>query len=213
MRESFEYQGQYFTIPRTSIRPVPVSHLELRLYGSANSPGSAELLAGSGLGLLIVMHNEWSKAAHEVYDFHQMTMAGGHTPRPPIISTNISCVEMHEEATARDVERLGRKWDSVANDNCFSDDSLASVKRYKAYGRIGCADAKMGGQMHRDKMTDTHVKIQIVGTLDVSRQQITQLRQYTGLDHLVCEFGYGGLSHREAELNLRLFADRAMPVL
>ena len=75
-RESFEYQGQYFTIPRTSIRPVPVSHLELRLYGSANSPGSAKLLADSGLGLLIVMHNEWSKAAHEVYDFHQMTMAG-----------------------------------------------------------------------------------------------------------------------------------------
>ena len=120
---------------------------------------------------------------------------------------------MHEEATARDVERLGRKWDSVANDNCFSDDSLASVKRYEAYGRIGCADAKMGGQMYRDKMTDTRVKIQIVGTPDVSRQQITQLRQYTGLDHLVCEFGYGGLSHREAELNLRLFADRAMPVL
>src|SRR6267154_831111 len=61
-QESFEYQGQFFTIPRTSIRPGPVSHPELRFYGSANSPESAKLLASSGLGLLIVMHNEWPKA-------------------------------------------------------------------------------------------------------------------------------------------------------
>ena len=69
--------------------------------------------------------------------------------------------------------------------------------------------------MHRDKMTDTHVKIQIVGTLDVSRQQTHAAASVYGfLDHLVCEFGYGGLSHREAELNLRpVRRIRAMPVL
>src|ERR1700691_189984 len=106
-QESFEYQGQFFTIPRTSIRPAPVSHPELRFYGSANSPESAKLLADSGLGLLIVMHNEWSKAAHEVYDFQRMATEAGHTPRPPIILTNISCAETHDEATNRAVEWLG----------------------------------------------------------------------------------------------------------
>ncbi len=34
-----------------------------------------------------------------------------------------------------------------------------------------------------------------------------------GLDDLVCEFGYGGLPHHEAQLNMRLFADKVMPVL
>jgi hypothetical protein len=29
----------------------------------------------------------------------------------------------------------------------------------------------------------------------------------------VTEFGYGGMPHEEAELNMRLFADRVMPVL
>jgi len=62
----------------------------------------------------------------------------------------------------------------------------------------------MADQTHRNKMTDTYVKIQIVGTPDECLQQIAQLRQYTGLDHLVCEFGYGGLPHHEAELNMRL---------
>ena len=159
------------------------------------------------------MHNEWSKAAHEVYDFHQMAIEAGHTPRPPIILTNISCAETHDEATDRAVEWLGKKWDSVDNHYRFSDGGLASVKGYEAYGRIGRTYAKMADQTHRNKMTDTYVKIQIVGTPDECLQQIAQLRQYTGLDHLVCEFGYGGLPHHEAELNMRLFADRVMPVL
>src|SRR5262249_62345614 len=35
----------------------------------------------------------------------------------------------------------------------------------------------------------------------------------TGLDHLITEFAFGGMPHEESELNLRLFADRVMPVL
>ena len=33
------------------------------------------------------------------------------------------------------------------------------------------------------------------------------------MDHLVTEFSFGGMPHEEAELNMRLFADRVMPVL
>ena len=39
------------------------------------------------------------------------------------------------------------------------------------------------------------------------------LHPLTGLDHLVTEFAFGGMPHHEAEGNLRLFADRVMPVL
>ena len=52
-----------------------------------------------------------------------------------------------------------------------------------------------------------------VGTPDDCIQQIAELRRLTGLDHLVTEFGFGGMPHEEAELNMRLFADRVMPVL
>ena len=33
------------------------------------------------------------------------------------------------------------------------------------------------------------------------------------MDHLVTEFSFGGLPHEEAEVNMRLFADRVMPTL
>jgi alkanesulfonate monooxygenase SsuD/methylene tetrahydromethanopterin reductase-like flavin-dependent oxidoreductase (luciferase family) len=61
--------------------------------------------------------------------------------------------------------------------------------------------------------TDFYVKIQVVGTPDDCLQQLAELRRLTGLDHLVTEFSFGGMPHEEAELNMRLFADRVMPVL
>ena len=57
------------------------------------------------------------------------------------------------------------------------------------------------------------MKIQVVGTPDDCLQQLAELRRLTGLDHLVTEFAFGGMPHHEAELNMRLFADRVMPVL
>ncbi|MGE0224628.1 MAG: LLM class flavin-dependent oxidoreductase [Acetobacteraceae bacterium] len=212
-QSSFEYNGQFHQIPRTSIRPAPISHPERRFYGSANSPESAKLIASNGLGLLIVMHNEWSKAAHEVYDFHKYAMEAGHEPRPPIILTNISCAESREEAQDRAITWLGKKWDSVDNHYRFSDGGLSSVKGYEAYSKIGRTYAKMNDMSYRDRMTDTYVKIQIVGNPDDCIQQVSQLRKLTGLDHLVCEFGYGGLPHHDAEANMRLFADKVRPVL
>jgi alkanesulfonate monooxygenase SsuD/methylene tetrahydromethanopterin reductase-like flavin-dependent oxidoreductase (luciferase family) len=52
-----------------------------------------------------------------------------------------------------------------------------------------------------------------VGTPDECVQQIGELSRLTGLDHLVTEFSFGGMPHEEAEINMRLFAQRVMPVL
>jgi len=212
-QDNFEYNGQFHTIPRTAIRPRPISHPERRFYGSANSPESAKLLATAGLGLLIVMHNEWSKAAHEVYEFQKMATEAGHETKPPIILTNIACADTRAEAQDRAVTWLGRKWDSVDNHYRFSDGGLSSVKGYEAYDRIGRTYAKMNDQSYRQRMTDTYVRIQIVGTPDDCIEQVAELRKLTGLDHLVCEFSYGGLPHDESELNMRLFAEKVRPVL
>ena len=62
-------------------------------------------------------------------------------------------------------------------------------------------------------MTDTYVKIQIVGTPDDCIAQIAELRGLTGLDHLVCEFAFCGMPQEDGELNMRLFADKVLPVL
>ena len=63
------------------------------------------------------------------------------------------------------------------------------------------------------KATEFYVSIQVVGTPDDCIQKIAELHALTGLDHLVAEFSFGGMPHEEAELGMRLFADKVLPVL
>src|SRR5256884_1925093 len=211
--DSFEHEGRFFQIPRTAIRPRPMSHPERRFYASAVSPESAEIMAKLGFGILMVMQNEWPKAAEDIQRYRDIAAGVGHTPRPPIILTNVSVAERREEAQERAAAYLSRKWDSIDAHYHFSDGHLASVKGYEFYGGMAKTYSKMKDPGFRKKATDFYVKIQIVGTPDDCIQQVAELQRLTGLDHLATEFGFGGMPHEQAELNMRLFAERVMPVL
>ena len=212
-QDSFEFEGAFFEIPRTSIRPRPISHPERRFYASSVSPESAEIIAKLGFGMLVIMQNEWSKAAEDIYRFQDIATSVGHAPRSPIVLTNVSVAESREEATERATQYLGAKWDSIDAHYVFSDGHLANVKGYESYGKLAKTYTKVKDEKFRSKATDFYVSIQIVGTPDDCIQQIGELQRITGLDHLVTEFAFGGLPHEEAEVNMRLFADRVMPTL
>ena len=211
--ESFEHDGQHYKIARTAIRPRPMSHPERRFYASSVSPESAEIMAKTGCGMLVIMQNAWPKAAQDVVRFHEIAAKVGHAPRPPIILTNVSCAESREEAQERAVRYLGAKWDSIDAHYHFSDGHLASVKGYESYGKMAKTYSKMKDPSFREKATNFYVSIQIVGTPADCLEQIAELRRLTGVDHLVTEFAFGGMPHEEAEMNMRLFADRVMGAL
>ena len=212
-QEVFDWDGEFFHIPPTSIRPRPISHPERRFYASSVSPESAEIMAQLGFGLLVIMQNEWPKAAEDIRRYRDITVGVGHAPRPPIISTNVSVADSRAEARERAAQYLARKFDSIDRHYKFSDGHLAAVKGYEFYGGMAKTYSKMQDPGYRQKATDFYVKIQVVGTPDDCLQQIAELQRLTGLDHLVVEFGYGGMPHEEAQLNMRMFAERVMPVL
>jgi alkanesulfonate monooxygenase SsuD/methylene tetrahydromethanopterin reductase-like flavin-dependent oxidoreductase (luciferase family) len=213
-QDSFAYDGDFFHIPRTAIRPRPISHPERRFYASAVSPDSAEIMAKLGFGVLMVMQNEWPKAAENIAEYRRIATAAGHTPRPPIILTNVCCAQSRSEAHDRAMRYLGEKWQSIDDHYHFSDGHLATVKGYESYGKMAKTYAKIGESAEqRQKATDFYVKIQIVGTPKDCLEQIGELQRLTGFDHLVTEFSFGAMPHEEAELNMRLFADRALPIL
>jgi alkanesulfonate monooxygenase SsuD/methylene tetrahydromethanopterin reductase-like flavin-dependent oxidoreductase (luciferase family) len=210
----FEHQGRFFQIPRTSIRPRPMSHPERRFYASSVSPESAEIMAKLGFGMLVIMQNEWPKAAADIDRYKEIARSVGHEPRAPVILTNVSCAESRDEAHERGVRYLGRKWESIDNHYHFSDGHLATVKGYESYGKMSRTYAKIGESAEtRKKATDFYVGIQIVGTPRDCLEKIAELTRLTGLDHLVTEYSFGAMPHEEAELNMRLFADRVLPIL
>ena len=211
--EVFEHQGEFFKIPRMSIRPRPISHPERRFYASSVSPESAEVIARLGFGMLLIMQNEWQKCREDIDKFHAMSQAAGFPPKAPIILTNISCAESRSEAEEKAFKYLGRKWQSIDDHYRFSDGHLAGVKGYEAYGKTAKTYAKLKDPANLKKATDFYVSIQIVGTPDDCLQQLGELQKITGLEHLVAEFSFGNLPHHDSEKAMRLFADRALPTL
>ena len=213
-QDSFDYQGKYYQIPRTAIRPRAFSHPERRFYGTAVSPDSVEVMARLGFSMLVIMQNEWSKAAADITRYREIALEAGHTPRPPIILTNVCCAESRDEAHERAVKYLGQKWQSIDDHYHFSDGHLATVKGYESYGKMARTYAKIGESAEtRQKATDFYVSIQIVGTPNDCLDKIAELQRLTGMDHLVTEYSFGAMPHEEAEINMRLFADRVLPVL
>src|SRR6266849_9403503 len=213
-QDSFEHEGAFYRIPRTAIRPRPISHPERRFYASAVSPDSAEIMAKPGFGLLMVMQNEWPKAAADIARYREIALEAGHTPRPPIILTNVCCAESRDEAHERAFKYLGQKWQSIDDHYHFSDGHLATVKGYESYGKMARTYAKIGESAEsRQKATDFYVSIQIVGTPNDCIDKIGELQRLPGLDHLVTAYSFGAMPHEEAEINMRLFADRVLPIL
>src|ERR1700761_4967121 len=173
--DSFEHQGEFFQIPRTAIRPRPVSHPERRFYASAVSPDSAEIMAKLGFGILMVMQNEWPKAAEDIARYREIASAAGHAPRPPIILTNVCCAESRDEAQERAFKYLGQKWQSIDDHYHFSDGHLATVKGYESYGKMAKTYSKMKEEANREKATRFYVSIQITGTPEHCIEQIAEL--------------------------------------
>src|SRR5262249_31372973 len=207
------WQGEFYQIPRTSIRPRPLSHPEERFFASSVSPESAEIMAKLGFGILVVMQNEWPKAAESIVNYREIALSVGHNPPPPIILTNVSCAESREEAQTRAMRWLGKKWAWIDNHYHSSDGHLAPVKGYETYGKMAKTYARLQSPEERVRATEFYVKIQIVGTPDDCIQQIAELQRVTGTDHVVAEFSFGGIPHDDAERNMRLFAAQVLPIL
>ena len=58
-------------------------------------------MAKLGFGMMVIMQNEWPKAADDIDRFRAIAAAVGHVPPPPIILTNVACAESRDEAHER----------------------------------------------------------------------------------------------------------------
>ena len=124
------------------------------------------------------------------------------------------CAESRDEAHDRAFKYLGEKWQSIDDHYHFSDGHLSTVKGYESYGKMANTYAKISESAETRKEGHRFLcQIQIVGTPDDCLEKIAELQRLTGLDHLVTEFSFGAMPHEEAEHNMRLFADKVLPIL
>jgi alkanesulfonate monooxygenase SsuD/methylene tetrahydromethanopterin reductase-like flavin-dependent oxidoreductase (luciferase family) len=210
----FSYDGQYFKIPRMTIRPRPISHPEERFYYAAISPESSEMMARKGLGIIVPVQRDWETTAADVNRYRVTAREAGFTPRPPIILVNVCCMESGDEARELAYKHMGLGWDTIDAHYRFSDGHLNGVKGYEYYAKMTKTFAKLtADSAAREKAVEFFVNLMAVGTPQDCLDKIAYIRKLTGLDHFVGHFTYGGMSLENCQRNMRLFAEKVIPAL
>ena len=136
-------------------------------------------MAKLGFGMLVIMQNEWPKAAEDIQRYREIARERRATRRAPpiILDQHLGAPRAARRPTSAPCTYLGRKWDSIDDHYHFSDGHLATVKGYEFYGEMAKTYSKMKDEGFRKKATDFYVKIQVVGTPDDCIQQIAELQQ------------------------------------
>lgn len=207
--EPFRHQGRFFDIPEITVRPRPSHDLKERLYGAAVSPGSAEIVAGLGLGMLIIPQRPWDETAADVVQFAAARASHGLPPQAPITMCWV-CVGETDAAAEADARRyMGAYWQSADRHYGLSAGQHQGVKGYEFFRDVGA--------LVRDSATedqiDNYLRFHVVGSPRTCLEKIRFIQQQVKNDHFVGVFRYGGMSAELGEKNARRFATQVMPEL
>ena len=99
-QEFFSHEGEFYTIPETTIRPRPRN--PQRLLDSMRvawiSPETLEIAANAGLGMLFTNSKKWDEYQADVKRFNEIRVGQGWSPRQPTVVANVACFDTEEEA-------------------------------------------------------------------------------------------------------------------
>ena len=220
-QERFTYEGEIFKIPETSLRPQAYSDdLCDRIYGSAATPESLEILSRKGLVPLFVGNKPIEDAGKEVRQVNLFRAEEGYAPCQP---KNV--MFMYCSKDPADVARTD-EWMWTANRDVtlhykFADPSnFVGVKGYESYAsRAGAATAVLASAVTGDqdsgkpKMPGYHPSNLLIGNPDQVIERIIAAQKACGFSELTLVPNFGTMPYEDAIKSVRLFAEEVLPVI
>jgi alkanesulfonate monooxygenase SsuD/methylene tetrahydromethanopterin reductase-like flavin-dependent oxidoreductase (luciferase family) len=205
-----EYDGTFVKQPRAAIRPAPFKTFRGRTYAAAVSPESAHVMAGLGVGLLVIPQKPWAEVARELATYREVyrTVNGAEAPAPVCAGWTF-CHEDPERARAEARRWIGGYFQTVLDHYHFDQPHLGQTRGYEYYGKMAEKIETYG----TDGVIDFFVDLQVWGTPEQCYAKIVDIRRRVGNDTFIGVFSYAGMPWEEAERSMRLFAREVMPGL
>ncbi|MBS1894907.1 MAG: LLM class flavin-dependent oxidoreductase [Actinobacteria bacterium] len=212
-QERISYDGDYYKIPETTIRPRP-RHDDLLDHAACafTTPESMEMAAREGFKQLFVTGAPLAEMSVGVDLYNTIRASKGLEPDQPSVLMWAYCTEDDREAE-RGNEYFVRNGLEVATHYGFTrPGEFDGVKGYEAYADIANASGGpdgTSGQGAAMVQNDT----QPIGTPETIIERLRVLQKNTGAKEITIVPQFGGMSLKEAEKSVRLFAKEVLPVV
>ena len=206
--ERFEFKGEVYDIPPTTIRPQARHKGELTkdIKVAFTTEASARMAAENGLGQMFVAGDDVDVMTDKVRRFNAIRRELGLPPDQPTTLLWMYCAETEEEAEEGWTyfhNQLTAAQHHYFEWNNPGYDGIAGYEEYlvRQTADVGTADASFAARR----------ATQPIGTPDEIIEKIRAVQQTISLEKVVLHMFYGGMPRDKAEKSLKLFAEKVLP--
>ena len=206
--ERFEFKGDVYDIPPTSIRPQARHKGELtnNIKVAFSTESSAMLAAQNGLGQMFVGGDDVNEMTSKVQRFNKIRKDLGLPPDQPTPLLWMYCAETAEEAE--------EGWEYFKNQVVaaqhhyfdWNNPGYDGIKGYEEYLSRQTADISPAEARLADRRAT-----QPIGTPEMIIEKIKFMQETISMEKVVIHMMYGGMPREKAEKSLRLFAEKVLP--
>ncbi len=210
--EWFSYDGEYYQIPRTTLRPQPRSdgaEILEQMYCAWGSTQTIPIAAETGLKALFIPQTTWAEYAEQIKLFGDLRIGHGFAPARPTIAFWVYCAATEEKAFEGASKYLPAYANSALRHYELGSDHFGKTKGYEYYAAGSQAIREAGDSFNMGAM---YMNNQVWGTPEMCIDKLEQINQLMGPDHFVAVMKYGGMPYDTAEASMRLFASEVLPV-
>ena len=206
--ERFEFQGDVYDIPPTTIRPQARHKGDLTkdIKVAFTTEASARMAAENGLGQMFVAGDDVDEMTSKVRRFNTIRRELGLPPDQPTTLLWMYCAESTEEA--EEGWTYFHNQLTAAQHHYFewNNPGYEGIHGYEEYllrqnADVGTADASFAARRGT----------QPIGTPDEIIEKIRTLQWTISLEKVVIHMFYGGMPREKAERSLKLFAEKVLP--
>ena len=206
--ERFEFRGEVYDIPPTTIRPQARHKGELTkdIKVAFTTEASARMAAENGLGQMFVAGDDVDLMTDKVRRFNSIRKELGLPPDQPTTLLWMYCAETAEEAEEGWIYFHNQLTAAQHHYFEWNNPGYEGIHGYEEYlirqnADVGTADAGFAARR----------ATQPIGTPDEIIEKIRALQWTISLEKIVVHMFYGGMPRDKAEKSLRLFAKKVLP--
>ncbi|HWD24135.1 MAG TPA: LLM class flavin-dependent oxidoreductase [Acidimicrobiales bacterium] len=205
-----EHSGKFLSQPRVELRPKPRASLRGRVYASAISPESMEIMARLGFGIMVIAQKPWKVTIAEIAEYRNRYIEiNGEEPPRPLLVTFVNVHESEQAATELHDRYTLRYAESCLDHYEFDNADLAKIPGYEYYGRLAASIATNGPEQFTRFLAD----LQVRGTPEQVIEQMTENVRQLDAAGSIAVLSFGGMPLDVATANQELFVRSVLPQL